>query len=405
MIESRRRRGSRTCAAAALAAVATLTLSLPASAQTAGDGYHNAHRLGGSTSFHQPPLTTVASLKKMAAVKGMADDIRRLLRDAGIPETADAVVAMLDGGVASVQGRFCSDETPSDNVLVDCDFQPGGTLEWMAYRPKLKQHDRTPGRIEKFRWAGRKPFKAFLFRVTNNNRIFTFVVPKDCGNLSLMSVLEPRRETPAPAPPPPPAPAPTPPPPAAPPARVEMAAPPVPEPIAPAPVAATKSTPFFIDVLGGKDRRVRPIAGSTTNDGSRIVANAGSADYAQCSPILGLKFGVAKLFQNDWELAGAVGVAISLVTDDKKVRESELFADVEVNRYLRGGSFVGTGISFWDLTRSDTFTPAWMLHFGVPLGHHPDHPVYFVGEGRLFFDHIDDVSNNYQFWAGVRVHF
>ena len=33
------------------------------------------------------------------------------------------------------------------------------------------------------------------------------------------------------------------------------------------------------------------------------------------------------------------------------------------------------------------------------------HPVYFLGEGRLFFDEIDDVSNNYQFWAGVRVHF
>jgi hypothetical protein len=31
--------------------------------------------------------------------------------------------------------------------------------------------------------------------------------------------------------------------------------------------------------------------------------------------------------------------------------------------------------------------------------------VYFVGEGRLFFDHIDDVSNNYQLWGGVRVHF
>jgi hypothetical protein len=29
--------------------------------------------------------------------------------------------------------------------------------------------------------------------------------------------------------------------------------------------------------------------------------------------------------------------------------------------------------------------------------------VYFLGEGRLFFDHIDDVQNNYQFWAGVRI--
>jgi hypothetical protein len=33
---------------------------------------------------------------------------------------------------------------------------------------------------------------------------------------------------------------------------------------------------------------------------------------------------------------------------------------------------------------SDTITPAWMVHFGVPLGTHPARR----GEGRLFFDHI-----------------
>lgn len=175
--------------------------------------------------------------------------------------------------------------------------------------------------------------------------------------------------------------------------------------MAPAPVVEVKGTPFFIDVLAGKDRRVRPVAGRNNLDGSRIAPNAGAGDFAQCSPLIGLKFGVAKRFKNDWELAGDLGVALSLVNDDKKVREHELFADIEANRYLSGGSFVGTGISFWDLTRSDTFTPAWMLHFGVPLGTHPKHPLYFLGEGRLFFDHIDDVSNNYQFWAGVRVHF
>jgi hypothetical protein len=385
-----------------LAGVATVTLAWPAAAQ---DGYTNAHHLGGSTSFHQPPLTTVATLKKMAGVNNMAADIRKLLRDAGIPETSDAVIDMLDGGVPSVQGTSCATESPDDKVLVDCDFQPGDTLEWMAYRPNLKKHDRTPGRILKFRWAGRRPFKAFLFRVTNNGRIFKFVVPKDCGNLSLMSVIEPRSSAvaaPAPPPPAPPPPAPAPPPPA----RVEAPPPAPPVAIAPPPPpAAVKSTPFFIDMLGGKDRRVRPIAGRTTVDGSTVIANSGSADFAQCSPLVGLKIGVGRKFQNDWEVNGAVGVAVSLVSDDKKVRESELFADVELNKYVGGGAFVGTGLSLWDLTRSDSFSPAWMLHFGVPLGDHPSHPLYFVGEGRLFLNHTDDIPNNYQFWAGVRVHF
>ena len=148
----------------------------------------------------------------------------------------------------------------------------------------------------------------------------------------------------------------------------------------------------FFDVLAGKDRRTRPI--ENTN-----------LEFAQCSPLLGLKVGVAKRLQNDWEVAGALGAAISLVTNDKKVKESALFVDVEANKYLSGGAFVGTGLSFWDLTRSDTFTPALLLHFGLPLAKHAKYPVFLVGEGRVFFDHIGDIQNNYQFWGGVRVQF
>src|SRR6185295_12583811 len=117
-------------------------------------------------------------------------------------------------------------------------------------------------------------------------------------------------------------------------------------------------------------------------------------EWAQCAPLLGLKFGVAKRFDNSWEVAGAGGVAISLVHAEDKVNESELFVDAELNKYLSGGSFLGTGLSLWDITRSDSFTPAWMLHFGVPLGNHPRHPVYFMGEGRLFLRKAD-IQNNY----------
>ena len=152
---------------------------------------------------------------------------------------------------------------------------------------------------------------------------------------------------------------------------------------------------------------MRPVGDRTTTDGSIPFANAGTVDgdlsFAQCSPLLGLKFGVAKRWDNDWELAGAAGVALSLVTDDKKVREHEVFADVEVNKYLgKHDILLGTGLSFWDLTHSDTFTPAWMVHVGVPLG---TQRVYLLGEGRLFLKQMDDISNNYQVSAGVRIRF
>ena len=89
---------------------------------------------------------------------------------------------------------------------------------------------------------------------------------------------------------------------------------------------------------------------------------------------------------------------------DHKVHENEVLVDVEANKYLHNGSFVGTGLSLWDITHSDTMTPAVLLHFGMPLGDHPKHQMYFLGEGRLLLDGVDDIRNNYQFWAGVRIH-
>ena len=532
--------------------VVALALALAPVAAAQGGGaetWHNARRLGGSMAFYKPPLRTAAGLKQMAAKKGVAEDIRAVLRESGIPETADAVIATLAGATSSVKGGSCSDATPADGIIVECDVQPGSTLLWMAYRPTVRKGTRTPGRLENVRWAGAKPFGAFLFRVTNDYKIYTFIVPKPCANFSLMSVKEiegepagisvdrvcdpkgnlretirasgkdlarvqrvsvaingqPAGELTAPSwtftsnrpgdysfdatdtkgrPYP------------VTPRTAHVDACPLPEPprkptvvqptcnvvlsavrvkggyeitvdgtrsttgtseVAPAVTVAlrddtgaavgqtltldssltgkimvrkpgtyrataTVSTPrvveaggnryegtvtceesvtiekpvghvsFFVDALAGKDRRVRPIEGT-------------NLEFAQCSPLLGLKFGVAKRLQNDWEVAGAVGVAISLVTDDQKVNESALFVDAEVNKYLSGGSFIGTGFSLWDLTRGDTFTPAWLLHFGLPLTKNANHPVFFIGEGRLFFDHIGDVRNNYLLWGGVRVHF
>ena len=530
------------------AVVLGLALASAATAQAGGaPTLHNATRLGGSTAFYTPPLKSAASLKQMLAKKGVAEDIRTVLSEAGIPETADAVLATLAGATSSVRGGSCDEATPADGTIVECDVQPGSTLMWMALRPNVRKGIRAPGRLEGVRWAGKQPFRAFLFRVTNDYKIYTFVVPKACANLSLMSIKEiegeplsiavdrvcdpktgdvrvttratskdlarvqrvrvavngqpageltapswtlasdksgdytfdatdtkgrPYSVTPrtahvdaCPAPPPAIVVQPT--------CNVGLSFVPVKggyeitvdatrsttgsSEIAPAVMVdlrddtgaavgqtmtldssrtgkimvrkpgtyratATVRTPqgvevggnryegaatceqtvtiekpaggvpLFFDALVGKDRRVRPIEGT-------------DLEFAQCSPLLGLKVGVAKQFENNWELAGALGVAISLVSGDDKVRESALFADIEVNKYLAGGSFVGTGLSLWDLTRSDTFTPAWLLHFGLPLAKDAKYPVFFLGEGRFFFDHFDDLRNNYQFWAGLRIHF
>ena len=387
----------RTAVSGALAVVVALMSASVATAQprTDADGYRNARRLGGTTSFYRPALTNPASLKRMASTKGMSDDIRKVLSDAGISDTADAVVAILSGGAPSTKGGSCVGATPADGVLLECDFPVGGTLEWMAYRPNIGRGDRTPGSIQKFRWAGRQTFGAFLFRVTNSRGVYTFVVPKPCGNLSLANFVEARRETPAPPPPPAPRVEPPPPPPAP---RVEPPPPAPPPVMAPAPAVATvKSSPFFLDILAGKERRVRDLPLQTIG-GGQAFANAGPGEYAQCSPLLGLKLGVAKRFSNDTEVAGAIGLALSLVNDDNKVREHAVFADLELNKYI-GRGFVGTGLTVWDFANETV--PGLLLHFGVPLG--SSDRVYFLGQSRLFF--ADGLKDNYLLWGGVRVHF
>ncbi len=559
-----RRRGF---AVGTTAVVLGLALASGAAAQGAMDIQHNARRLGGPESFYRPPMTNITQLQRMTARPQIQADLRNVLDQAGLSAIADQVVATLKATGPVVKGVRCADAMPADGTLVQCDFQPGGTLLWMAYRPRGQKG---PGLLRGVRWAGAKPFHAYLFRVTTDDRIYTFVLPMDCANLSLAGVeeipkppaqlavdrscstdgalravvtargdlsrvarvqvtidggfageltapswsltsdrpgtysfsasdrngnpypVEPAstRVASCPAPPPPPPPTmvgPT--------CRVSLSSTRVKggyaiavdatgsttgtSEVGPAiavelrdatgavvgssmtldssqtgtftvrrpgayQATATVRTPrtvrsgnsvyegtatcnagvdvvqppstvkFFFDGTFGKERRMRPAASSSAGNPVISVANgsvisaAGSSGSAvelgQCSPLLGLKFGVAKPLSKGWEVAGAVGGAISFVTGDNKVKESELFIDAAVNKYLGGRSFVGTGLSFWDLTRSSTFTPAWLLHFGVPVT--PEgagHPVFVLVEGRLFLDHTSEFSSNYQFWGGVRI--
>src|SRR5262249_24951174 len=107
--------------------------------------------------------------------------------------------------------------------------------KWMA----IKRAGR-PAILQNVRWTGRQSFDAWQFTVTASGMTYTFVVPKICGNLSLLSAVaapQPRITEAPPPPPPPPAPPqpptvviiqPPPPPP-----------PPAPVPVAPAPVAVS----------------------------------------------------------------------------------------------------------------------------------------------------------------------
>lgn len=361
---------------------------------------HDVTRLGGTTRFYRGSLATAAGLRRMSTDPAMGASMRRMLADAGVPGVSDALITALGRVEENYVGVACMEARPEPGTVVECDVRPGESLEWMVFRPT----GGAPAVVRNVRWAGRQPFRAYLVRVADRETSYTFLVPKDCGNLSLLSTqaMAPAASVAevaaAPAPPPPP------------PAAI-VAPPPPPEPAAatppPAderalavqapPPPATRRVRVFADGLFGKERRVRPL------DDDALVGT-GEGEYAQCTPLVGLKVGVARRFDNNWELAGAVGVALSVVRDDDKVREHALFVEAEANRWI-GRGFVGGGVGLWDLTRSDTLTPTAMVHVGLPVADQLRFPIYFLVEGRLFLDNADAIDNNYQFWGGIRVRF
>lgn len=542
--------------------LALVAQAVPAAAQ--GD-YKNIKALGKTPSrFYHPPLTDVASLKRYARNPRVVKDLDIVLSDAGVPPmVASQVLPRLQEPGTVTQQASCS-TLPEGNAVVDCGFEPGGTMEWMAAR-NLVKGKRLPKAVQRLRWAGKTAFRAFMFRIDTEDTTYVFMVPKPCGNLTLVRVIpippppvigvsvdpvctpplggslsvtvkatgdlsqaervsvsidgSPAGELTAPswtmtsskagsysfaatqkngkpyrgfnvAPVPvqvcPPKPPPTK---VAPTCQLNLSSregakkgsyelvidttgagtgSPTVKPKSVAVVLSGEGIPagqqvtldssghgtypvprlrpgsytytatetivspdvvendnlytgeatcaktvsivvppstvhFFADGLFGKERRQRPFSELDPVP----VGIDPEALFGQCSPMVGGKFGIRKGLPRDWEFAGAIGVGLMLVDTDKKVRKNPLFVDVEVDKYLANEVFLGTGVSFWDITRSDTFTPAWLVHFGIPLngGRDARVPVYFLGEGRLFFDNIDSADNNYQFWGGVRVMF
>ena len=185
---------------AVLVATALGMLAAPAIAQDGTE--HQVTRLGGTTRFSQP-LRTVDDLHAMVIANRSA--IRSVMVMAGY---GDVSAQLADGFSVS--------------EVTDTTITPGSRFLFMA----LKRGG-APAVLRNVRWAGRDSFDAFQFKVTAGGYVYSFIVPKVCGNFSLVSkVAAPvptHSEPPAPEPPPPPPPPayePPPPPPPPPPAVV-----------------------------------------------------------------------------------------------------------------------------------------------------------------------------------------
>jgi hypothetical protein len=178
---------------------------VPAFAQTRTAGTYTPHetqilRLGTSQRFSMP-MKTIDDLHAMANKN--RSQFNQVLSLAGVTDISGQVLDQLTAG-----------------NLTETMIQPGTHMEWMAMK-----RAGTPSIVKNVRWSGRTPFAAWQFDLTANNYTYTFLVPKVCGNLTLLSVVASPAGTisEAPAPPPPPEPTPEPP-------QIAVAPPPPPPP-------------------------------------------------------------------------------------------------------------------------------------------------------------------------------
>ena len=383
---------------------------LAASTAQAQDNYKTLTRLGGGNRF-DPPLKDAASVQKWAAKKRTQTAIAQVLEKAGVSSLNATVIDILTKA--------------SPDQLKDTEIQPGTTMVWMAFR----RGGGKPDIVRNVKWGGKKPFPGFTFIIDDMNQTYTFVLPKPCSNLALVSS-EPSREK----------------------ARLdaEKAAA---EKAAAEKAAAEKAAAerarleaerrereraeaerlarekaaaekaaaeraaaekaaadkaeaerlaaekdakldWFVSGLFGKERRTRPVdvtAGSTTT----------TVNESLCSPLLGVKFGPEMKVSPNFKINPGVGVALNFEDGGY----SSLFAEAEFNYYSANlKNYIGASFGIWDFTHGDYVTPSIGLQFGSQVWTNAkEDKMYLVAEGRMFTRTFDaGLENNYQFWAGIR---
>ncbi len=386
--------------------VLALTLALAgATATTAfaqADNYKNVPRLGGSNRF-DPPLKNVAAVQKWVAKKRTQQGITTVMEKAGLAQLTPTVIDIL---------------TKADPAqLKSTEFQPGGTMVWMAFR----RGGGRPDIVRNIRWSGKKPFKGYSFIIDDMVQTYTFILPEPCSNLALVSS-EPSREkarldaeraekerlererlekerAAAEA------------------ARLEaerrererlekerlekerlakeqaekervIAENREKERIEAEQLAAEKKAKWDLFAAGlfGKERRTREVSDNVFE--------------SLCAPLLGVKAGAEYKVNPNFKVGPAFGAAINF----EEGSYSSIFAEVEANYFATSGkTFLGAGFGVWDFNHTDYVVPSILVHAGQQIWTNAkEDKLFFVGEGRMFLGAERGIENNYQFFGGLR---
>jgi hypothetical protein len=403
-------------------ALTILALPLPALAQRGGgapaqggERVHVVRRLNTAYRF-TPPVRTVEALRRTMGRANIQRDIGTLLQQAGLESLQAEVVRNLTEGTVT-------------RTTVD----PGTSMPWMAERRRGR-----PLIMRPTQWAGRNAFQAHQFEIDDRVNTYTFIVPLDCGNLSLLRQ-EPSRIA----------------------AREREAAAAEAARAAAAKAAADKAAADKAAAdKAAADKAAAEKAAADKAAADKAAADKAAADkaaaekaaadaaaqaeadrlaaenralamrpfiagyfgkqqrqYDQVDPAglgaavnpvrrygdkqAGAKFGVAlRLGDSKWSFNPAIGIAGNL---DEGSRSAGL-VDMPIVYNFAQGTHLGSGLSFYDFTHKDIRTFSWLGEAGFPIwkSEPKKHQLDFQVEWRQFFDRGSDPDTNYQFWGGLR---
>jgi hypothetical protein len=317
---------------------------------------------------------------------------------------------------------------------------PGTSMEWMALRRSGVGADI----LRNLRWDGRAPLEGFEFIIDDLNQTYTFFVPEICGNVALV-MREPSREAARRAEA----------------ARAEEAA----RAAAAAKAAAEKAAADKAAAekaaaakaaadkaaadKAAADKAAAEKAAAAAAEAARQAEEARKAEEARQAEaarlaaeeadlrfrpfiagyygkqqrqyddddpaglgtlsyvvpafgdqLVGFKGGVSMGLTDKFRFVPSVGVGINVDEGDRSV----LLADTELHYVFSRGAFLGTGLTFWDLTHGSNATTGWIGTAGVPVWQSDarKHQLDFTVEWRQMFDRMSDPDVNYQFWGGLR---
>jgi hypothetical protein len=160
---------------------------------------------------------------------------------------------------------------------------------------------------------------------------------------------------------------------------------------------------WFVDGAFGKQRRQYELAAK--------APATGTVTPGFCDPMIGVKFGpIINFADGKASFAPAAGIAFMFGDlgdydyGDNKYNNSSVMVEGVVNYHFgEKRAYVGTGIGLWDLFDGDHFTVSWIANVGIPMAQDSrGNKIYFIAEGRLFFDAPNGIDSNYQMWGGIR---